>query len=375
MIERERAIVIGHEHYNTLGLLRSLGEVGVKTTLILITNSRCRSLVARCKYISDIYISERENIIELLENLRQTHYKSVIFPASDRIAELLDNNYHVLKEYFYVPGIKGSAARLSQAMDKEQMRNNAEKAGFKVPKSIVIKKGDSVPDFVYPCIIKTVNSAAGKKDYGLYNSHSELTCGLKKMFEAVDSVQIQQYLKKIKEIIYLGWSHDGHIGIPCVMTKIREYPVNFGCTGLGVFSPDVNKYFDINKLKTLIKSYNYSGLFSVEFIICEESPYFLEINFRNDGNGYFPGYTGIETNLPYNYIKAVKNGIYDNENTVISRPYQMMREITDFNYVRSTAYPWHKWISDVKHTDVFQYWNRHDPAPFGQLVLNHICRE
>lgn len=370
-----QAVVIGHNHYNTLGLLRSLGEAGISPTLILISSNLKDSFVAKSKYIGELFLTEETGLINVLKAIKDNNNRPVIFPTSDRIANLLDLNYSALNEYYHLPNINKTPCMISLEMDKEQMRKNAENCGFKVPKSVIVRKGDVRIDCEYPCIIKTVNSASGKKDYGVYTNPSELNVGLTRMFEYTDIVQIQQYLRKSKEIIYLGWSHDGHVCIPCLMTKVREYPENFGCTGLGLFSPDVNRYFDIEKLKHLIKSYNYSGLFSVEFIICDETPYFLEINFRNDGNGYFPGFTGVETNLPYNYIKAVKYGIFDNENSVISNSFQMMRELTDFSYVRSTGYSWLRWLSDIKKTEAFQIWNRNDNAPFRKVLLNRILRK
>ena len=182
-------------------------------------------------------------------------------------------------------------------------------------------------------------------------------------------LQVQSYLVKEKEIIYLGYSYNDEVCIPCVMEKKREFPNGFGGTGLGVFYPDVNKYFDISTLYHLIKSYKYDGLFSIEFIIHNDIPYFLEINFRNDGNGYFPGYGGV--NLPVNLLHRYE-GKQNQKHLYITSSFIMMREYNDFKWVIDNKYPLKDWLADIRRTDVFQYWNKNDKKPFLAFISSHL---
>lgn len=251
------------------------------------------------------------------------------------------------------------------------MRERAYEYGFRTPQTCLLNVNEELPDdIIYPCILKALHSDIAGKDFGIYRNADELRQAVKRISSKADVIQIQSFIEKENEIIYLGWSHGGEVQIPCVMTKIREYPEKFGCTGLGIFSPDINRYFQIEKLKNLIRSYNYSGLFSVEFLISRGEPYFLEINFRNDGNGYFPGYGGV--NIPATFISRIM-GNKTSRDLIIQKPFQMMREFTDLEYVcHHKGYYFLTWLKDIRETDVFQIWNKEDPKPFWRIILNKI---
>lgn len=363
-------IVIGANHYNTLGLLRSLGEAEYRPILILIDIDPDESFVAHCKYISKLIRTTEDALPDLLINMTWEN-KPILFPAGDNIAKIIDNNYDLLSLKYYCPNIKKTSGALYKAMNKESMRIAAKNVGLNTPDSWIVHSDENIPfDIEYPCIIKPIDSTVGHKSTDIIKNEHELKQALNKMFIETKDIQIQHYVKKEKEIIYLGWSHKGKVCIPCFMEKIRDYPVGFGCTGLGRYSPEVNKYLEVSKLIELVQYYEYSGLFSIEFIIANEEVYFLEINFRNDGNGYFPGFGGC--NLAVGYIRAVLRDDFSMCLKVIDRTYQMMREFTDLRYCANTHYPVFKWIKDIISTDVFQYWNLKDLSPFFFILKRKI---
>ena len=47
-------IVIGADHHNTLGVLRSLGEKGINSILLLISENK-KSYVAKSKYAKEVH--------------------------------------------------------------------------------------------------------------------------------------------------------------------------------------------------------------------------------------------------------------------------------------------------------------------------------
>ena len=58
---RNKAIVIGSDHYNTLGVIRSLGEKGIPVYLILITQNE--GFVDKSKYVAQswsVHSSEKK---------------------------------------------------------------------------------------------------------------------------------------------------------------------------------------------------------------------------------------------------------------------------------------------------------------------------
>lgn len=366
-------IVIGFSHYNTLGLLRSLGEAGYYPTLVLVcgSDSDFNSFVTKSKYIGKCYLTSEDRLIETLKKISTNSSESILFPAGDSIAEILDKSYDDLSSIFIVPSIARGENNLRKANHKENMRLRAEEFGFNTPKTWVIKSISeyTIDDIVFPVIIKAIHSQDASKSIQIFNSKEELLPAVDALLKLSDEVQIQTFIKKEKEVIYLGWAYNDDVCIPCLMEKIREYPPKFGGTGYGYFSPDINKYFDVEQLKKLVRSYRYIGLFSVEYIIHDDIPYFLEINFRNDGNGYFPGFGGV--NLPAQLILRYSGKTVCTDST-ISSSFYMMREYNDYKWRKQNGYPLYKWLKDITQASVFQYWNRNDMLPFIFFLKKHI---
>lgn len=363
-------VIIGMDHYNTLGLIRSFGEKGYKPILILLGDCEIeKCLTAKSKYANEIHITSPKEAINVLKNLK-CEWLPILFPSGDKAAELIDRNLNYLNKKFICPNINNTSGAVIAAMDKENMRSRAQQYGLLTPHTWQIKEDLTTIDGIeYPCIIKACASINGPKSYEIIHNTEELATAVSIMRDTTQDIIVQNFIKKDYEIIFLGYSHNGKIGIPCVMKKIREYPQNFGCTGLGIISPNIEEYLSLKQLKEFIKSYNYSGLFSVEFIVSGEQIYFLEINFRNDGNGYFPGKGGV--NIADDYIQLISGNDID-YNRRVDRTYRMMREFTDLNYVRTSGYSKLSWIKDILTTDVFQYWNNRDPKPFVFLLKRKI---
>ena len=371
--QNSQPIVIGFSHYNTLGLLRSLGEAGYNPTLVLICehDSDLNSFVTKSKYIGERHFTSEGKLIETLKNIKVDNTDCILFPAGDSIAEIIDKSYDELSVHFIVPNLGGQQNNLRNANHKENMRLCAAEFGFNTPKTWVVKSisDSTIDDVIFPVIIKAIHSQDASKSIRIFNSKEELIPVVDTMLKQSSEVQIQSFIKKDKEVIYLGWAYNEDVCIPCLMEKIREYPPKFGGTGFGYFSPDINKYFDIEQLKGMIRSYHYTGLFSVEYIIHNGNPYFLEINFRNDGNGYFPGFGGV--NLPVQLMLRC-SGKPLNADRKISEPFYMMREYNDFKWWKQSDYSFYKWLKDIKKVSVFQYWNRHDMIPFIFFLKEHV---
>ena len=118
----------------------------------------------------------------------------------------------------------------------------------------------------------------------------------------------------------------------------------------------------------------YSGLFSVEFLLSDREAYFLEINLRNDGNGYLPTYGGV--NLPYQWYLAMTDNqlILSSLPKYINHDFIMMREFSDIMIPIKYGYSYFKWFKDYLHVDCFLYWNKKDKMPYFYYLFNKIFR-
>ena len=99
--------------------------------------------------------------------------------------------------------------------------------------------------------------------------------------------------------------------------------------------------------------------------------YFMEINFRNDGNSICVTASGM--NLPYIWYlyncgdPYTEELCYDKMKEVLIMP-----EIDDFHNVRTRQISLFHWLNDVRRTDCFMEFSKHDQRPFWAKIKSLI---
>lgn len=240
-----KAIVIGNDCYNTLGIVRSLGEKGVPVYLILITNRK--GYVNKSKYVVQswsIAVPTEELIPLLDEHFNEEEARPVVFPVTDDVVRIIDNNLDSLRTKYIMLNIKGIQGNVAGLMHKKAMNDVASEFGFITPRTWEIAlNGQSVylDGLVFPCIVKPVLSEEGRKtDMVICENQTSLEQDLLRLSASYSRVLIQEYIeddKDLKKIGIIGCvTIGGEIVSPAVMVKVREYPLNTGtndvCQGL-----------------------------------------------------------------------------------------------------------------------------------------------
>lgn len=138
-------------------------------------------------------------------------------------------------------------------------------------------------------------------------------------------------------------------------TGFLEYQSNEGFT------------YDYAACKKFLEACGYNGLFSLEFLRGKDGKdYFLEINFRNDGNAYVVTKAGV--NLPYIYVLNALGKDYSNE---VNRPITKqisMPVVKDFKLMlQGRVSPW-RWIRDLVRTNCFFYADKVD----SRVMWNYL---
>ena len=137
-------------------------------------------------------------------------------------------------------------------------------------------------------------------------------------------IQIQQYIKRDKEIVIDGVAlPDGNIIIPGYVYKHRDYLG--GTTFSTTYPVSALPEEIVCKIKQLVKNIGYEGLFGVELIINKGEYYFEEINLRNDATTYALAVAGV--NLPYIYALAKQGFDYQKE---ANKPIRTINSIVEF---------------------------------------------
>lgn len=371
-------IVLSICHTNTLGLVRSIGEGGFHPILVEVNTSSEPSFVKASKYIKEYHrVDTPEDGVNLiLEKYASPEDKSIILTGADSCAMAIDNNFNRLSPFFIISSINKTQGRLSEMMNKETIRKFADSQGLVTPRSWVIdcSAGINLPeDIKYPCVIKAINSVVGRKDVKIYDNQADLCNGISDLILQSPIIQIQEYIKKDFEILINGCIlSNGEIITSCALKKIRHYPDEFGGLAYGIVTPKIENYISMPSLHRFLKSLNYYGLFSVEYIFKDGNSYFLEINLRNDGTSYISTYGGV--NLPLIWVRDAL-GLENKHSDRVRNEFLSSSAIVDFHHVTAHRISLFKWLKEITHSKVDLLWNRKDIKPFIRHITNYVTRK
>lgn len=366
-----KIVVLGGNHHNTLGVVRSLGMKGLKPYVMVLCNTR-KSFVLTSKYIQKGWICQthRNAIDTLCANFSVITEKAVLIATNDESASLIDSHINLLSPFFYLPNA-GDQGVLTEWMNKEIMSQNAASVGLNVPKTWLFKDANKPSDIEFPCITKGINSVIGSKnDIRICQNEVELNNFLYNQRHCPE-IQIQKFIDKDFEFQFLGLSLNGgeEIIIPG-RTRINrpngiendEFFLEFG---------KCDSSFDetISKCKSFIRLTGYSGIFSAEFLRGKDgTDYFMEVNFRNDANGIAATTSG--TNLPYLWYLYNSGGDYKTElddssvNDVFMTP-----DLSYFHIMMKREISYKEWKRNIQRTSCFSTYCKDDIRPFIALLF------
>lgn len=288
LIHSHKFIVFCGEHYNPLGMIRSLGEADIHPDLIVVKDGG-RSLSSKSKYASKVFfaktISEGYEIL-LREYIGNPNVDMpFVMTADDKITSYLDKNYEQLvgRAYFFNGG---SAGRLTEYMNKEAILKIAAQHGLNVLGTVVVDKDEIPEGLSYPVITKAITPTEGawKDDMHICNSEAELVAAFERI--ASNRVLIQKYIVKKNELCMEGMSADHGKDVLISIASTYNYYLPKS------YSPymTVGNLEDHEleaKIDSLLEDIGFEGIFEIEFLIAEDDTlYFSEINFRNSTWSY-----------------------------------------------------------------------------------------
>ncbi len=378
-LKKHLFIVIGYEHYNPLGVIRSLGEYGIRPVVILLKQDiRIASL---SRYIRRLYrVNSNEEAIDILLNEYGDEIeKPFVFPCDDNITELVDKNYDVLKEKFFIPNA-GEKNRITHFMDKWNILLLAQKSGLNILKSWNVKKGEIPNDIAYPIITKPLTSYPDwKNDYYVCNDESELITAYSKITRD-DDLLLQQYITKVNELCLDG----------CAIQKGKKVLVTISSTYTYVL-PDyysmemIVKNFDDSYLQSVLETMfaeiGYEGIFSVEFMIDRDGKlWFLEINFRNSTWSWAS--TKLNMNLPLIWSEGMLSEKIDEQVIKpVPNDYVALAEVADFAHrvKRLKMISFFQWLKGVIRANCLYVWDKKDKLPciiyWCELIMRTIKKK
>lgn len=369
-MEDREVIIIGGDHYNTYGIVRSLGEKGILST-VFIQGQNLGSFVLKSKYIKGGKVLLTDD--ELLKSLEgyDLEKKPVVFCCSDQALSFVLNYYERLIDRFILPVCKDFKLTKS-LIEKDYITAFAEQHGVNVPHSWTAKNRRIPSGIIYPVITKPLTSISGHKtDLVVCFNEEELKQVLERPDHCAD-YQIQQYIEYEKEVSILGCVlADGEVFFSGCIDKLRTCMI--GTSSYAVMVDNTLLGSEKTRLETLLKATGYTGLFSAEYLLKDGRYYFLEVNFRNDGNTYVATSAGI--NLPYIWYSSCCG---ERSDKIKGRfPCYFMLDLEDFIARKKNGVSFSQWNRDRKKAHCFLVFDKNDTKPFWTKVClynKELCK-
>lgn len=358
-------IVFALEHYNPLGLIRSLGENGVNPVYVSV--KRRGPVACLSKYISACHFVDtvEEGCSLIVELYGGEEKKPYVLFSDDKSVGYFDLHYEELKDKFICYNA-GSTGRINEFMDKDKILKIAKKHGFEVLDTRVVRVGEMPDDVTYPIITKDINPNSGswKSDVFICENEEELREAYKSITSPV--IQIQRFIDKKNEYAIEGFAINHGKEVFFGTTLTWKYLIK------GYYSPyhDVTMLRDEEmreRLRSLFEEIGFEGLFEVEFIIDKDGTYyFLEANFRASAWNYSSTVAGMP--LSYLWVKSMDAGHIDPNDEREFEDFTDMSEVIDYGIrVDGGRVSFAEWLRDFKEAKGTYYYNTLDPAPFEHL--------
>lgn len=373
MYKNHLVIVFAIDHYNPLGAIRSLGENGIRPIYIAIRHRV--ELGVKSKYVSKVHQvdSVEEGYKVLMENygeIYKTGEKPFVLFSDDKSVGYFDLHYDEVKERFITYNANGTQGRIMEYMDKKNILDLAKKHGLSILEPVVVNKGDIPKGLEYPIITKDINPNSGgwKSDVFVCQNAEELKEAYKKISSSI--VLLQKYVDKKTESAFEGCSVNRGQSTLIAIKSTYKYAIP------AYYSPYMQcESLHDAKLKTalegMLAEIGFEGIFEIEFLVDkDDTPYFLEINFRNATWSYAATRAGMS--LPYIWIKGMLNGKIDKDDyKEVPGGFTAMVEPIDYaKRIELGLSTPGEWLADFKKADCGFYYSEDDLEPFYEMVRN-----
>lgn len=371
---REYIVLCNHDHYNHLGIVRTLGEAGIRPIVIAVHNDPPMATISKYTKKKHIVSSPEEAVkLILSEYAKSTAEKSFILTGDDVSVMALDSHYDELKDYFYFYNA-GETGRIKHYMSKDLMCELAEKHGFNVAKTWKVKTGEIPEDIEYPIITKAMNSYGAEWKGIVSICHNEKE--LRRAFAKIKSeyILLQKYIQKIDEQSYEGISIHKGKDIFFIMQNNEVYHLPGNYAPFWISKNVDDKYFT-ERASKMIEEIGFEGIFEFEFMVGEDGKlYFLEVNLRNTVNGYATNVAGMSNILLW--CDAMQNGrIPENCYKKIREGFTAIAECFDYDArVKKGIISKKEWLKQYKKADAKLYRGRNDFIPFLSFMWYKLTK-
>lgn len=358
---REYIVFSGREHYNSLGIIRTLGEAGINPVYVVVKGGPVYA--SHSKYVKESYYVDDvdEGIQLIIDKYTDPAVKSFILVEDDWTVAVMDKYYDKLKDHFFFFNAGG---KLRQYFNKDEVNRLVAKYGINVPKTWKVSVGEIPEDIEYPIMTKAVNSIGEEWKDIVFICHNdeELISAYSKMKSK--KVLVQQYIEKVDEASFDAFSVKKGKDVFIVMEAYQMYNIP------DKYSPywKIQNYRNEEigeKIKKIIAEIGFEGIFEFEFMLDKNGDYwFLEINFRNTALGYATTVAGMPQVTMW--CASMEKGEIDHSKRVeIPNGMRAMAECFDYDVrVKGGMLTKEEWLKEFMTAECKMYMGRDDFEPF-----------
>ena len=358
---KNRVIIWGVDDYNTLALIRQIGQGEYDILFLIVGKARYAAFSKYCtSYIETQNVEDGYNV--LVSKYADRSNKPIIVTNGDDIITFIDVHNDELSKGFVLPGCK-KQGDLEKYIDKYNMTCLAKELGITVPKSKFVMWDTPIDDISYPCFIKPSHQKPGH-----YNEFKYKLCkdkeSLKNALNLVrhDSVFIvQEFVDKEKDLLVYGCRlHNGQTIIAGGLVTER-FAIGQG-SSFGYVDSQVHPSIDTSLIVKFLERIDYVGLFSFEYGLHDSKAYFFEVNLRNDGTSHFFFQAGA--NIPLAYVNSCAGVTNSLVSTNVNTPCWYMDEIFDVSNILTRTININTWKAQRNKVKSFKFFDEADIEPY-----------
>lgn len=363
---KNKVIIIGTNHFNTLGLIRSFGVNGINPYVIIINPNNSNNYCIKSKYVKEYNIvnSYDEALSVLLEGVHNENLKPVLVPSSDGGIYMIDTHHNLLSERYILPHINHKQGEIAKLMNKANQMRWAKELEIRTAETYLINFDDEnweTIKYPMPCIVKPVLSHEGNKsDIKRCETHDELSLYIKELkAKGYSRILLQEFIIKEYEMELFGSILENKKEIPYILTKhIREWPPIGGSVCCHEFILNENLHRQAKNILQKIQNYGLVGNFDIEIIYKDGIIFLNEINFRNSGDVYACFHNKLYYSY-YSYLDMI--GVNDFKmNLNYKADFYAMCEDRDIMWVKGKMISLKKWLKYFLKTKDFAYFSWSD---------------
>ena len=378
-------VVLRMEDYGSLGIVRSLGSLGVN---VFGVDKNKHALASASRYCNESFCFDIENASKLktLDFLLtlggRIKQKSILIATSDESAMFVSKYADLLRGKFIFSEMPYDL--VESLCSKKKMYSVAIKNNVPVPESFFPENLSDVLDYSekisFPLLLKGIHGGKLEKETGrkmvIVKDKSELI-NLYRLMETREekNLMLQEYIPQVRDNM---WIFNGYFDSSsnCLAAftgiKLRQNPVYTGMTSLGVCQ--WNKVLsDIST--SFMKSIGYKGIVDIDFMLDPRDGEYkiLDINPRIGASfRLFVGSDGEDV-VRTMYLDLTSQKV------TFSFPLNGRKWLVEdkdlyssYNYFKDKNLKFSRWILSFKGIKETGYFRMKDPHPFLLLLLNHI---